>query len=402
LLKLLTFMTKAQPSLRKFLVESCIPQMSVVHESGFVGAEAAVVGGDGLGSESFGSAGQATSHDSDCVLVSALNVDPKPCPEPDVLILDPVLASPSHELARKRKKGYELNRHFQDSWAAKLPWAEAVVGVDGRIMQVRCKVCSDVERREKLLVPKIDSLWKHVGRRRALVDMAKVKRGEYYYLGSNQHVKNERVYYSKGGDTIVQKLGAGVVIERRKKLVQMKLLLHLLMQGHPMTDYVSAEQLFQDLNVPHHPRKHWSEGSGWEIAEAMAKVISYRTRADLAKASYISASADEVTTIDGSAWLSVHVYVCQNFMRVPILLSLQHVSEGANADNLTDMIMTTLRYHGGLEGDDVIAEKLLYFGADGAAVFQGARSGVTAQLTEKFAPYLMGVHCISHRTNLAV
>jgi hypothetical protein len=124
---LLTFMTKAQPSLRKFLVESRIPQMSVVPESGFVGVEAADVGSDGFGSESFGSIGQATSHESDCVLISALNVDPKPCPEPDVLVLDLVLASPSHELARKRKKGYELNRHFQDSWAAKLPWAEAVV-----------------------------------------------------------------------------------------------------------------------------------------------------------------------------------------------------------------------------------------------------------------------------------
>jgi hypothetical protein len=61
-----------------------------------------------------------------------------------------------------------------------------MVGVDGRITQVRCKVCSNVERREKLLVPKIDLLWKHACRCKALVDMAKVKRGEYYYLGSNQ------------------------------------------------------------------------------------------------------------------------------------------------------------------------------------------------------------------------
>jgi hypothetical protein len=59
------------------------------------------------------------------------------------------------------------------------------------------------------------------------------------------------VYYAKGGDTIMQKLGAGVVIERSKKLVQMKLLLHLLMQGRPMSDYVSAQQFFEDLNVPH-------------------------------------------------------------------------------------------------------------------------------------------------------
>jgi hypothetical protein len=130
------------------------------------------------------------------------------------------------------------------------------VGVDGRITQVRSKVCSDVERRDKLLVPKIDSLWKHVGRRKALVDMAKVKRGEYYYLGSNQHVKNKRVYYAKGGETILQKLEAGVVLERRKKLVQMKVLLHLLIQGQPMTDYVSAKKLFADLNVPHMPCKH--------------------------------------------------------------------------------------------------------------------------------------------------
>ena len=63
------------------------------------------------------------------------------------------------------------------------------------------------------------------------MDMAKVKKGEYYYLGSNQHVKNEHVYHAKGGETILKKLEAGVVMERHKKLVQMKLLLHLLMQS---------------------------------------------------------------------------------------------------------------------------------------------------------------------------
>jgi hypothetical protein len=106
--------------------------------------------------------------------------------EPDLQVLDLVIALPSHELTRKRKKGYELKvRHFQDSQAAKLPWAEVVMGADGRVLQVRCKVCSFVERWEKLLVLKIDSLWKHVGRRKALCDTMKVKKGEYYYLGQN-------------------------------------------------------------------------------------------------------------------------------------------------------------------------------------------------------------------------
>lgn len=28
---------------------------------------------------------------------------------------------------------YELNHHFQDSWATKFPWVESIVGVDGKI-----------------------------------------------------------------------------------------------------------------------------------------------------------------------------------------------------------------------------------------------------------------------------
>jgi hypothetical protein len=85
-------------------------------------------------------------------------VTQSPLPELDIQVLDLVFASPSHKLERKKNKSYELNKHFQDSWAAKLPWAKIVMGTDMRISQVRCEVCSFVERREKLLVSKIDSL----------------------------------------------------------------------------------------------------------------------------------------------------------------------------------------------------------------------------------------------------
>jgi hypothetical protein len=109
-------------------------------------------------------------------------------------------------------------------------------------------------------------------RRKALVDMAKVKRGEYYYLGSNLHVKNERAYYAKGGNIVLQMLGARVAMERRKKLVQMKLLLHLLMQGRPMTDYVFSQKRFVNLNVSYLPSKHWSEWAGWQIVEMKGRL----------------------------------------------------------------------------------------------------------------------------------
>lgn len=101
---------------------------------------------------------------------------------------------------------YEANRHWQDSWTARLPWAESVLGRDGRVVQVRCKICTDIMGREKLLVPKIDSLWKHVGKRKALANMGHVKQGDYYFLTKNQHAGNKHVYFARqgnGGDTII-------------------------------------------------------------------------------------------------------------------------------------------------------------------------------------------------------
>ena len=38
-----------------------------------------------------------------------------------------------------------------------------VVGGVGQITQLRCKVCSEVEVSEYLLVPKVDGLFKHAG-----------------------------------------------------------------------------------------------------------------------------------------------------------------------------------------------------------------------------------------------
>jgi hypothetical protein len=44
-----------------------------------------------------------------------------------------------------------------------------MVDAHGKVHQVKCKVCSKIEDKEKLLALKLDSLWKHNGRRRALM-----------------------------------------------------------------------------------------------------------------------------------------------------------------------------------------------------------------------------------------
>lgn len=323
---------------------------------------------------------------------------------PDVVILDPAVASPAHDLARARRLSYESNRQWQDTWAARLPWAESVLGADGKVRQVRCKVCSDVEGREKLLVPKLDSLWKHCGRRKATTSFGKVKAGEYYFLSTNSHVKNERIFFAKlgkAGDTVLQQVAEGTVRERKRKNVQFRAICWLLMQGRPLTQYETMRELFELLGVPDFPRKHWSISVGWEMADHLAIVLADYTRQVISKCRFFSLSADEVTTIDSQSWLSIHIYVCVDFKRVPILLSLSKLHDGSSSNAVRDTIEGMLSHHTGLSQSEV-ASRLVCFGADGVTLFQGSRNGVTVQMVKHMAPFLFGVHCMAHRTNLAV
>ncbi len=51
-------------------------------------------------------------------------------------LVDPILSQENIGLTKKQKKAYELNMHFQDIWAVKLPWVELVLGSNGKVVQV--------------------------------------------------------------------------------------------------------------------------------------------------------------------------------------------------------------------------------------------------------------------------
>jgi len=64
----------------------------------------------------------------------------------------------------------------------------------------------------------------------------------------------------------------------------------------------------------------------------------------------------------------------ENWVRIPILISLNYVLEGSNSDNLTKVIMEALTIGEGMPRDQV-ANKLMNFGTYDVNVFQGI--GVT-------------------------
>jgi hypothetical protein len=52
---------------------------------------------------------------------------------------------------------------------SKLPWVKAMLGVNGKMMMVKCKVYKDIESWEKLLMLKFDGLHKHIGHCKVIV-----------------------------------------------------------------------------------------------------------------------------------------------------------------------------------------------------------------------------------------
>jgi hypothetical protein len=157
--------------------------------------------------------------------------------------------------------------------------------------------------------------------------------------------------------------------------------------------------LYVQLNMRDNCIKHWFNGFGWEMANCMSKQILKQIQTIVVKASFLFLNADEVITIDNQSWISMHAYVMHAWKKKFIILTLQHIVDGGNVDNLTAVIVQAFMLQGGLTQEET-TKRLICFGANRASIFQGCHSSMTFQLKEKFAPCMMGDNCMAHRTNL--
>jgi hypothetical protein len=64
-------------------------------------------------------------------------------------------------LGKNKKKINNNTRKFQVEWATKLPWVKGLVNEKGFIQSVKCKVCSLIESKDKIVGCKWDTLTKH-------------------------------------------------------------------------------------------------------------------------------------------------------------------------------------------------------------------------------------------------
>lgn len=280
------------------------------------------------------------------------------------------------------KPNYDLTRKFQMEWSAKCPWAEMVLTADGWLHMVKCRVCSDVGKKPRLMALKWDTISKHAHRK--------------------VHKANLLLYAAKRPSSVLQQINNCTSIEARRKQVQFATLFQLLCAGRPMVEFEAKQSLFRLLETPNCPSMHWSAGVGWLMAEHMYSFVQEKIKAMIKSAQFIALTCDETTGVDNCSYIVVHVYIMLDWVRVPLLLTLQKLeSDGATADNLTTLLMGIVGVRGDLDAL-AIATKLVCFGADGVSAFQGCRTGVTVQFKAKHAPHVIGVHCMAHRVNLAM
>jgi hypothetical protein len=55
---------------------------------------------------------------------------------------------------------------------------------------------------------------------------------------------------------------------------------------------------------------------------------------------FFALSVDERTTINNQQWINLHAYVMQNWIHIPILLTLEWVKVGAIIENNTAIILS--------------------------------------------------------------
>ena len=151
--------------------------------------------------------------------------------------------------------------------------------------------------------------------------------------------------------------------------------------------------------MPNFLSSHWSVTSGWEWARYLTQVEKDVLKQEISNARFLALSLDEVTAIDNTSWICMRIYMVNDHIRHSYLLGIKNMRETSTAENIYELVLNTLKESG--MDHLMIAKKLVCVVADGASVMQGQRNGLCVRLQLSASPYMINIHCMAHRMNLA-
>ena len=120
----------------------------------------------------------------------------------------------------------------------------------------------------------------------------------------------------------------------------------------------------------------------------------------IASVRFVSLSLDDVTTIDNTSWICMSIYMVIDHIRHSYLLGVHKMKENSTTRNIYELVNNSLKESGGMD-PLMITKKLVCVGADGESVMQGQRNGLCVRLQLSASLYMLSIHCMAHRMNLA-
>jgi hypothetical protein len=92
------------------------------------------------------------------------------------------------------------------------------------------------------------------------------------------------------------------------------------------------------------------------MAKAMHVVLLEATKVAFVIAPFIGVNVDEVTMIDNTQWLSIHLYVVQKWKHILIPLCVEVISLSTTSDNIFYLMVKCMLDFGGLGVEELVGK----------------------------------------------
>ena len=165
----------------------------------------------------------------------------------------------------------------------------------------------------------------------------------------------------------------------------------------PFSKFPPLYDLLVDLKTDITPSLYHNDKACADMLICISSVIHRKMLDRIRNSNFYGIMIDESTDISVTGHLVVFATFLEDGIPVSVFLGLLHIPNGKkDASIIYEILLTSLKQW------DLDLEKFVGFGSDGASVMLGSRNGVASKLKKEVNPFLLSIHCVAHRTNLAV
>ncbi|GAQ93343.1 hypothetical protein KFL_014550010, partial [Klebsormidium nitens] len=199
----------------------------------------------------------------------------------------------------------------------------------------------------------------------------------------------------QGGAAVMEKaIDQAISLENQTAINLFQAAYWLAKKDVALAQYGTLLDLLKDTGAQVPSELYHNNKAAYQFIDAIAEAIMQAQKEALKQSPVVSIGIDESTDISVHQHMIVYCkYITAEKKVSTVFLGLLQVNE-TDAASLCARVLECLNLFG------IPIEKVLCFGSDGASVMTGAQNGVAARLQRLF-PFMLAIHCIAHRLNLA-